>query len=569
MITLENIRQQITAIMTRQHGDFKLPEHPQLIKDAAEIGMSQRDLSQLANSIAGNLDWKIYEVMDDMLTAALDNHRGVLRDSDVHKIIGQVKDKLAPESALSYLIDKVIKLGLKPRDRIIPDWASFKNPWMTDEAWRRAEETTVVWLDENASTLEKMGEISYRKIVETKHAIRNTNALPPLVTLITKNSSKNEEYVNIIQDEPDLAKRYLRVLYHLNPSLPYRFEDKEYTSILALLQDACATSLSFWSLATAYRNKHIHIWLQESGQDAQKHLTDQGELTDFLSFLYKIDGQFPFYLGDSKFDTPLSLAADARASNRHWAAIAEAFERGTIRAWLAGTDHAPYNQDIDDMKATTAQLGYFDAAESNKAMVQGFINSVDATAVKPHIVSSVKAISMPALEAGNAVTQVIDLRLANEGFVKATVYMNSAVPGVSIDTTAVIFHSQENNTLQTVTLTIHPLQLVKNKQYEFSIAIESLYENIEIPVIIKAVFPRKVFLLQLAKYALIFALFFGGIRFLMDMIAPTRFNSGAYIPYSISNDSVPFLALLVVVPLLLLVVGLLFATRLIKKYEKI
>lgn len=569
MATKESITQQIKDILIDQHGDIRLFEHPQLVNDAAAIGMNERELNVLINDINSKIDWTIYNVIDEKLSTLLNNNGGIIWEKDAQEIANEVKDHLRTENTISYLIDKVKHFGLEPRDRFPLDWSSFKNAWMTEHAWKKTQETAVIWLEEQATSLEKMGEISYRKIEETKYAIRNTNALPPLVTLVTKNAARNEEYLQIIQEEPDLEKRYLKVLYHLNPSLPFRFRNKEYTDIRSLLAEACSSSDSFWSLATVFENQHLQIWLLESSSDDIKQLlTHKPALHDFLLFIYKIDNKYPFYLYDIRYDTPFALAEDARSSSEHWPDIATAIDDGTIGIWLKETG---YDLEIkqQEINAYLQQAGQFDEEDRRRTMVQGLINFIIKEAPIPHVAVDIASISLLELEAGKPFQQVIMMSLPNEGFVKVDLRLDNAAPGMSINISNAFFHSQANNRNQAMVFTADPLQLIKNKQYTCSIVISSLFKTITIPVTIKTVFPKKAFAFQLMKYGFIMGFFWGMVRYLLSLLIPGSFARKGYLSFDINSDAIPGILFLSIFILLLLIIGLLGSIAIIKKKEKI
>lgn len=569
MVTKESITHQIKEILINQHGNIRVTEHPQLMKDAATLGLNERELSVLINNINSSIDWKIYDEIDEKLSEVLTNSGGIMREKDALAIAHEVKDHLRTEHTISYLIDKIKTFGLEPRDRFPLDWSSFRNAWMTEHAWKKTQDTAVIWLEEHATSLEKMGEISYRKIEETKYAIRNANALPPLVTLVTKNAARNEEYLQIIQDEPDLEKRYLKVLYRLNPALPFRFRNKEYSNIRSLLDDACSSSDAFWSLAKVFEDHHLQIWLKESsGDEIQKFIAYRNGFHDFLWFVYKIDNKYPFYLGDLRYDTPLALAAEARASREHWIDIADRIDNGTIEIWLKETGY-DFEKKHKGITTYIQQAGHFDDMDRKRTLVQGLINFIIKDAPSPKVEVNVPYISLLELEAGKPFQQSIMMSLSTEGFVKVNIRMENAVSGMSIDGTNAVFHSQDYNRNHALMFTVDPLLLIKNKQYECSIIISSLFETITIPVTIMTVFPKKAFVFQLVKYALIMSAFFGIVRFLLTLIVPGSFAQNGFLSFDINIGDIPGIMFFAILILLLLIIGLLSSVAIIKKSEKI
>ncbi len=115
---------------------------------------------------------------------------------------------------------------------------------MTDLVWEDYKESLieVEWLGKKANSLSKLGDISFDNKDDAKYFLRNGNYLPGLVTALTKSATKADEFARIIEEEFDSEKRYLKILYKLNPNLPFRFEDELFTDVSVLLQKACETS---------------------------------------------------------------------------------------------------------------------------------------------------------------------------------------------------------------------------------------------------------------------------------------------------------------------------------------
>lgn len=570
MISAEGLQQQIKELLILHNGNVRMADHPLLIKDARDLNIDARQLSHMVNDIYKSINWSAVELIDQKLLEAINNNAGIIKEKDANAILDEVKNDVDLQQATSYMISKLQKLGLQPRDRIPLEWTSFRNPWMTEEAWKKVNETSVYWLDEKVSTLERMGEISFTKIEETKYAIKNTHALPPLVTVLTRSSSAHEQYARIIQEERDLQNRYLRVIYRLNPSLPFRFKGQEYKDITALLSNACSSAQGFRNIIESYRNGHIHIWIEESYPDHKLKLTVDNSLNGFLTFLYKMDPAYPFYINNNKYNSPAELVAEARRTIRPWQDIAIAIDNGNIYTWLRGLGKHNWIADMEASTLSVQSSGLYTPEEFWKASVQTLVNTIEAAAGSPLIESDTTEISLPALEAGVPVQFTIQLKLAGEGFVKAGIRVENEIPAISLSKTHCLFHSQENSISDEVTLTIDPVQLIKDEVYEFRVIIHTIFQEIEIPVSVKAVFPRKAFFFQLAKYAAILAIFFGCVRWMLDQMMSPRLhlpNANYMSGTDISEISLNPLA--VIFPFTVLIAGLLCSFRIIKKLERL
>jgi hypothetical protein len=412
-----------------------------------------------------------------------------------------------------------------------------------------------------------MGEISYRKIEETKHAIRHTFALPPLVTSITRDSSRYEDYVKIIEGEKDLEKRYLRILYRLNPFLPFRFNKKEYKNIDELLDDACTAAASFWSLFEVYKLEHIHIWVKEGSPTSSQKLTADTGLNDFLTFLYRMNNKYPFFVKNHKFENPELLIAEIKTSNKLWANIAGAMSKGNIQAWFAETGKTCWNNSMEKGNTAVQKSALYSNDEFWKASVQVLINVV--TQETPLIEPGTSAISLVDIEAGSPLSEIIELNLTKGEFVKAGVTIKNLPPGFTADATTLAFDRLEQITQNQLNITIDPTQLIRNQDYKPIIIIQTLYQTIEIPLFIRVVFPKRAVLFQLGKYAVIFSIFLGLARFILaQMISyKSSLSLESYIPFNSPPADLPFDAFGILVPFVFLVAGFYYSRKIIEKLE--
>ncbi|HYC28201.1 MAG TPA: hypothetical protein VEB42_05280 [Chitinophagaceae bacterium] len=500
MLQEKEIKEQIKELLVLHNGNLKINDHPELIADAQAQGIDLGKLNKWAIEIYQSINWSIFEKIDEKLVELLNLNDGIFKEQDAQVIIELVKGQVGEQQVISYLVQKLAMLGLQPRDRIPLEWSSFVNPWMTDIAWARLHEIVVNWLDEKASTLEKMGEISYRKKEETMQVLRRTYKLPSLVTVITRSSSGDEDYVKIIEEETDIEKRYLRVLYHLNPSLPFRFKEHEYKTIDALLTAACSSPDSFWQLEKVYESGHIHIWVKESSPDNAHKLTDNKDLNGFLTFLYSMDPTYPFFIMEYRFDTAAQLVEEIKRNKSLWQHVAGMISQGSIKVWFAGSGKEIWNDNIEKGLAEVKASAIYRDEEFGKASVQVLINSV--TLEEPVIESSVPAITLVDIEAALPIYELIDLKFVEGEFVKAAVTMSFPVPGLSVTPGDIAFEQPEHLSHQ-LSVRIDPAQLTKNKDYQPIIIVETLYQRIEIPLFIRVVYPMKAVLLELGKYAFI------------------------------------------------------------------
>ena len=569
MQSLENLDEQIKDAILVNGGDINIADYPYIIKEAEEHGISGAELARRIRNVYEAIDWRPYNKIDKLLEDII--LQGSIAEKEAETIIKSLENELQRPKVINYILATIKKRGFLPREKNSFEYDSFKNRWMTDEAWAKfeREKTAVEWLGEKAHSLTEMGEISLRKPEDAKYFLRNTNYLVPNVTMLTKSPSKADEFSKIIENEPNIDKRYLTVMYRLNRELPFRLHQHDFASIYALFDKTAIDYTFFISASERYNNGHIHIWLNETDPINADKLTKGFDFNSFLTFLYNINGQHPFYLTTQRFDTPEQLVQQAGTDASLWNKIAAATANGQVPVWLAGMGRQEwlnaYNEQVEKVNTST----FYTDEEKGLATVQSLIQIVDAKALPPHIVSDQKTVQLLAVEGSKTVQHNIYLQLENSGFTKADIFLDTKINGVSLSNNTFTFWSQNNVNAYTLTLTIEALQLTKNKLYSTNIMIDTEFENLVIPVEIKVVFPKKAYITHVLKYALFGAVFFALIRYVTGIITENdswfAFSEDSYsYPYDLPANYFSYF-----VGLALLIAGLIGSIFLIRKIEKI
>lgn len=571
MKSLADLEECIRESLINNYWDINIYDYPDLIQEAKRLGLDERQLNQKVIEIDSSIDKRPYALIDKAMEEPIST--GMVQDKDVRKAMEVLEGKLAEPVVVRYLINKIKRHRFEPRNRVPLDWSSFRNPWMTIEAWKKFQENhlEVEWLGEKARTLEEMGEISFRKKEDAQYYFRNSNTLPSLVTLITKNASKADGFSKIIDAEPDVEARYLNIVYCLNPSLPFRFRGEMFRSIGDLINAAFRSPEAFWALASMYSNRYIHIWLKEINADAKIHLTTERDTNGFLTFIYRLNSQYPFYLEQKRFDTPASLASEARINAGIWPEMATAIENGNLRTWFNGIGQQAWNTRLESDMSPIVKSELYSYDDKRLASVQTLIGIVDPTVNKPAVEGMPPAISSLTIEASKPMNLPVKVRMVNDGFLKMGISLDQHIEGVAIDRNAIGFYSQAGKTEELLHISIDPMKLTKGKTYRFNMLLVSVYNTTRIPVEIRAVFPKKAFLMHLVKYGVFGALFFGLISFLVQNLAisiPISTDTN-YLDFDRDGWNLPPEYFVYIFPLVLLVGGLIFSVFLIRKIEKI
>jgi hypothetical protein len=572
MKTIAELEKDIRELLVLNNRDINIGNYPDLVKSAAELGLDMSALAVKVNDVYRKTNWQPYNRIDDQLSASPSIAKGVCYEKDVKEIVDSVKSDLSEPQIISYIISIISNepYNFQPRELTPPDWSSFRNFWMNEPAWNRylQQVEPVFWCDEKATTMEQLGEICFRRKDDTMEYIENKFYLPPIITLLTRNVARTKSFERIFEEERDMEKRYLTIIYRLNNGLPFRFRGSMYNTVSALLDDACNSGEAFQQLETIYRKGNIHIWLKEVNADAAVHLTESTDRNGLLTFLYRINDQYPYYLNGEKYSSPASLIDAAKRTGVIWPEIFSDMNNKHIHTWFAGLNNHHWNDHLDSSIDVMMNTGIHSEEEGKLAAVQTLINLVDNTLPLPAV--EVKPVSLSFLntEASKPVEEIIQLKLSNHGFVKMKVRLEPALEGVSVDKDYLKFYSLVDNHSNEIRLRIQPMQLVKERKYDLRIVVTSIYEEISIPVEISVVFPKKAYILELLKFGCIGALFFPLVRSIVPGVNEYPYSYPALLPFNFPFSEIAEFSFLCLFAFLVLMGGLIFSYSFIKQKYK-
>ncbi|WP_159477877.1 hypothetical protein [Dyadobacter sp. 3J3] len=569
MALIENLKQQLKDLLILNHGDIKITEYPNLVSDGRELDLNLGQLNQLIQQIYSDIDWRPYEIINTKLELVF--RKGILSTDQFEEIISLVGNSVNRNVVEHYVVAELSKRGFKPREINHADPLSIQNKWMTDLVWDDYKESLieVEWLGQKASSLSKLGTISFDNRDDAKYFLRNGNYLPGLVTALTKSASKADEFARIIEEEFDSEKRYLRTLYKLNPNLPFRFEDELFTDVSVLLQKACETSQGYQALLESYRKGILQIWIQEADPVVAANFSNQYDLNSFLRFLYKTDATLPFFIENHRFLSPDGLAEYAKKDFTIWPAIAESMAAKNIQEWFTGIRKDDWNDQISDSYAFLSHAGYYTEPEIRLAMVQALFHIINLLSDKPRLKLDQEKVQLLSVTGGVVLNHSVKISLKNEGYVKVKVYFKFIKEGILLSKDILEFNNLEGKITDKIDIVIDTFLLQKDQLYNLELVVSSVYEDIIIPVEINVVFPKKAYITKLVLYGFMTACYFGAFRFLLGIFLNYNGwlvdNSKIGSPDDVIGES-PLLSFLV---LALFVLGGLLSYKLVKKYEKI
>lgn len=569
MASIESLRQQLKDLLILNHGDIKITDYPNLIAEARELDFNPGQLSQVIQQLYSEIDWRPYEIINTKLELSF--RKGILTTELFEEIVYLVGDSVNRNIVTQYVISQLRKKDFKPREINHADPLSIQNKWMTDLVWLDYKESLieVEWLGQKASSLNKLGDISFNNKDEAKYFLRNGNYLPGLVTALTKSASKADEFARIIEEEFDSENRYLRVLYKLNPRLPFRFQGETFTDVYALLTRACETPQGYEALIEIYNKGVIQIWIQESDPLLATNLSNQNDFNSFLRFLYKTDASLPFFIKNVRFVTPESLVDYAKTNFSIWPDVAESMATRNIHEWFTGIGKESWNDQIATSYEFISNARYYSEGEIRLGMVQALFHIINVFSEKPKLVTDQEKIQLLAIDSGLTVNHSINISLKDGGYTKAKVYFKFTKEGISLSKDILEFNNLAGKVTENINILIDTFLLQKEELYHVELVISSVYEDIVIPIDIKVVFPKKVYLTKLVIYGFLTACYFGGFRFLLGVFTDHKgwlvYNPEVGTPDDIINNS-PLLAFFLFA---LFILGGVFSFSLVKKYEKI
>lgn len=567
----------IRQLLIETNGALKIEDYPDIIRRATELGVSPGSLNLMVRRIHGTINFNVLDEIKNMISLMLEE-AGRFTNTDAQQIISEVRGRFPDDKVKSFIIDDIKSRGLKPRRKgKQPEWTSFNNPWMTDEEWEDTRMMRVEWLGEVATTAQELGDISFRNMDEAKEGMRSVIELPPLVQLVTKGKGRiGAEVESIIKEEADIDRRYLNIIYTLNPQVPFRFRGKAYTAPVELFRDSFESYAAFEALRKVYVNQHLHIWLKKAKMKEVKHLSSDHTLTGLLDFLYKIDPGFPFSLDGYIFQNPADIAGKVKTDPALRPALYNAIVAGHIGLWLGARK---MKKELDQFHMQADQLRQsqlYDDDALKKGFVQAFINVVLPLEKLPFLASEPAAISIPELEISGKVQRSLNIVLRSDGFVRAGVRLTNIVEGLTLDKDILDFDSLEGRIQHEIIWDIDPMKLQKGTLYDLAIEVTTPFDVLLVPVSVRPVFPQKAFLVQMVKYGLAVAAFFGVIRFVIDWMirqmegfsGPLN-NPGDMLLDILFSDSVRFSWILVIIPAIVFIFFLIMSVRIIKKIEKL
>jgi hypothetical protein len=501
-----------------------------------------------------------------------DVRRGVYEKEDGLALIEKgLRYDLSEEEVRGFIYNQLVILGFS--ERADSKQADFlDNEWMSEAGYANKRARSSVRhtvLDRSVSSVQQLGKVLYDQPAQAKQRyIHSTAYLPGLVSTFEGSDAKGRVYENMINEEKDIDIRFLKIIYRLNPSLPFKIDEQDFDYISNLFAQTKNSKSLFLNVIESFKKGHLQLWLQATDQQKAALLPSENNYVGFLRFLLKIEPSHPVIISNELFETPSALISKAKNDPSYWPKITEAVGNGILPAWFEGIGKSSWNREYNTAIEPIINAGYYTEQDKKTASVFTLMKIIDPTIKNPEVVTETKSISLLSVDASKGLTQPVSLKLQNTGFVKTRIYIDQPVEGISLPQNTVAFSSQNNAAI--INVVIDPIKLDKDKTYTLHIIVESIYQTITIPFTIRVIFPRSAYVKYLLKYGAFGMLFFFIIRLLLTAFTQDSRMYFTDIPSAGSfwGNSVEY-QFGYVLAFLILLFGIWGAYRLTKNKEKI
>lgn len=362
-----------------------------------------------------------------------------------------------------------------------------------------------------ATTINEIGSILFEDPAESKKLIKRE-------LLHKAIAQKDVVLACTIEDlakENDIDIAFLKIIYTLNPSLPFAFTTEKYAKTV---QELCRLAFENEQTLKLYKEHfkkgYIETWLNATNTDAHQHflkIRNNAENIDLaiLEFLYTFDPSLPYRFAGSIFvNTPDELCTAIDTNKETWAAGVKELFDSSILIWLKMIQQQAIVAEWDRAK---------DSFKSQPDVgLEHFLHLLDQSLAHTNISTNQISIRYPKIQSGRIVKTEIVFRNETRGCVSAYLSFSRSFPGISISPGSVLINNAAGVSQGVVSLEIDTSVLLKGVHYETSLHVfTSGQQEIDIPVSFKIVFPKNAFWSVVAKYSMLIATFFVLTRLLI------------------------------------------------------
>lgn len=449
---------------------------------------------------------------------------GVAERREINFCIEQGKKNGLTDEETAIIIEKdLIEKGYRPcresKGKNVADKLLSIESWLTQEEFDKAEkerkekekQKIQILPGRYAKNLEEIGLILFedeggaRELISEdliKSAVAQKDAvIASQIAKLTKLKKSSES-------------KYLEIIYKLNTQLPYRVTAG---ALANSVEELCSIIFSqkYFKLGQEHFKKGlIEIWLKETNQNAYNkflRIRDTAENFElaFLEFIYTFNKELPFRLENTEVTTPQELFDLIDKDEHWWESGKKALFNNSILLWLKAKGQTEIIDVWNKIKK--------EYSENEDLGLEKFLLLLNSKALVTKITASVNNIEHLTIQRGKTIKTEIQFDNTTRGYVLGLVRFSKEIEGVELSKKYINIHSAFGILTDKIELSIDSNKLRKGVVYETQIIVTtSAGQTIEIPVKFKVIFPINAFVFEILKYAALFALFFGLIRYLLS-----------------------------------------------------
>jgi hypothetical protein len=324
--------------------------------------------------------------------------------------------------------------------------------------------------------------------------------------------------------ESDPGKRYLKICYRLNPGLAYRIGDELFNDVEDLLTAGFARRALMQEIFEEYRKGYLHCWLHARSPDKFDPAPVDKKIISFLTLVYAVNPAFPFFIAEELVQTPKELATRLQADLNIWAGLMTCWSNGQLAIWFDALGYPEWRGQLQKIIDQLSHAKQLEDDEKTYAAIQQLLFIIDPQVMRPLLGLGESKIEKINLSTTALVEIPVKVSLKTLGYVRVQFTLEPAHDGLCLDKTTDHFFDLTGRQETWVTLSVDPQLLVKNKTYKTDLLVITDYERLTIPVSVSVVFPLPTYLVYVGKYALLGALLFAALRWLI--IAGTGQSEG-------------------------------------------
>ena len=362
-----------------------------------------------------------------------------------------------------------------------------------------------------ATTIEEIGTILFDDPAEAKEIIKE-DLLKGVVA--QKDVVLARDIAAITKSEKDINLAFCKIVYKLNPSLPYTFMGRDFTSITELCVQIFANKQTIKQGREDLQKGYIEAWLKETNTKAHSLfliIRDAAENLDLalLSFIYTFAPHLPYRLADSYvISNPAQFSEVINNNMQYWQAAKTEIFNSAISTWLRIAQKSDVPNHWDQVKERF--IAHQDIG------VECFLRILDNKLEQPHLEVNNSKVNYPAIQSGQVIKTTVVVTNTTRGYIEGYSVLTKEVPGVSLSSSGFSINNASGQNQFAIQLTIDSTNLLKGVAYQTTIQIKTTeQQELFIPVSFNIVFPKNSFLKQTALYAGIGALFFALIRLIL------------------------------------------------------